>query len=78
MTAHTPEKLVYMANQIARNLALDPDPVGTLEQHIRAFWSPRMKDMAFALLDDAGTAFDPAAREALVRLARAYGAQAAG
>jgi hypothetical protein len=39
-----------MANQIARNLALDPDPVGMVAQHIQDFWTPRMKHMAFALM----------------------------
>ena len=35
MSSHTPEKLAYMVNQIARNLALDPDPVGMVAQHIQ-------------------------------------------
>ncbi|WP_255530352.1 formate dehydrogenase subunit delta [Novosphingobium sp. NBM11] len=74
MSSHTPEKLAYMVNQIARNLALDPDPVGMVAQHIQDFWTPRMKHMAFAL---DGAELDPVAREALARLAGQYAAAAA-
>jgi formate dehydrogenase subunit delta len=37
------EKLVLMANQIATNLAYEPDTVGATAHHIRQFWDPRMK-----------------------------------
>lgn len=37
------ERLVYMANQIATNLATDDDPVGAVANHIQLFWDPRMK-----------------------------------
>lgn len=47
MSAHTTEKLVYMANQIARNLVHDADPVGAMADHIDAFWSARMKAQIF-------------------------------
>ena len=66
MSSHTPDKLAYMANQIARNLAHEPDPAAAVARHIHDFWSPRMKQMAFAL---GGAGLDPAAREALARLA---------
>ncbi len=39
----TRDHLVYMANQIARNLATEPDAVKATAEHIRAFWDPRMK-----------------------------------
>jgi formate dehydrogenase subunit delta len=39
------ERLVYMANQIATNLATDDDPVAAVADHIRLFWDPRMKAM---------------------------------
>lgn len=41
----THEKLVYMANQIARNFsALDHDvAVAATADHIAMFWDPRMK-----------------------------------
>lgn len=39
------EKLVLMVNQIATNLATEPDPASATAEHIRLFWDPRMKDM---------------------------------
>jgi formate dehydrogenase subunit delta len=44
---NTTERLVHMANQIAANLATDPDPVGAIAEHIRLFWDPRMKKLIF-------------------------------
>ena len=41
----TIDRLVYMANQIAANLAHDPDPVAATAHHIDQFWDPRMKQM---------------------------------
>lgn len=67
MSAHTTEKLVYMANQIARNVTHEPDPVAMVADHIHAFWSARMKADIFAVLGEA--ALEPAARAALERLA---------
>ncbi len=69
MSAHTTEKLVYMANQIARNVTHEPDPVAMIAEHIEAFWSPRMKADVFAVMDSPeGAALDPVARAALERL----------
>lgn len=42
MSKQTPERLAYMAGQIARNLAHEPDPAAATAQHIRSFWSPAM------------------------------------
>jgi formate dehydrogenase subunit delta len=39
------ERLIHMANQIAVNLATDPDPVAATANHIRLYWDPRMKQM---------------------------------
>ncbi|OYU33234.1 formate dehydrogenase subunit delta [Novosphingobium sp. PASSN1] len=70
MSAHTTEKLIYMANQIARNVTHEADPVAMIADHIHAFWSVRMKADVFAVLDGpAGAALDPVARAALERLA---------
>lgn len=65
MSAGTVDKLVMMANQIARNLALDDDPVAATADHIKAFWSPRMKDQIFA---HGPEGLDAIARDALARL----------
>lgn len=40
----TTDRLVYMANQIARNMAsmTDVDPATAVADHIKSFWDPRM------------------------------------
>lgn len=42
--AQTDDKLVYMANQIARNFAVQGDEaaVAATADHIKMFWDPRM------------------------------------
>ena len=37
------ERLVYMANQIARELARTADPAAATADHIAKFWDPRMR-----------------------------------
>nr|WP_087575364.1 formate dehydrogenase subunit delta [Sphingomonas sp. CDS-1] len=41
----TEDRLIYMANQIARNVAASggEEAVATTADHIRAFWDPAMK-----------------------------------
>lgn len=48
MTPH--ERLVYMANQIARNFAIQGEEAAVLAtaDHIASFWDPRMKAEIFA------------------------------
>ena len=70
MSANTLDKLITMANQIARNVTHDPDPVGMIADHIKAFWSPRMLQQIFAVLEGPeGAQIDPVAHAALSRLA---------
>jgi formate dehydrogenase subunit delta len=70
MSAHTLDKLIYMANQIARNVTHDPDPVTMIAEHIKAFWSPRMLQQIFAALEGPeSTRLDAVAHTALSRLA---------
>ena len=59
--------LVYMANQIARNLAAQGEAtaIAATERHIRDFWDPRMKAAILAV--DAG-ALEPIAAAAVQRL----------
>jgi formate dehydrogenase subunit delta len=61
------ERLIYMANQIARNLAAQgPDEAAAATaQHIRDFWDPRMKQM---LKDNGACGLSPIAAAALDRL----------
>jgi formate dehydrogenase subunit delta len=37
------ERLVYMANQIAREFARTGDPAAATAEHIAKFWDPRMR-----------------------------------
>lgn len=61
------ERLTYMANQIARNLAPQGEIATELTyQHLKDFWDPRMKAGILAS-DRAG--LDPIARAAVERLA---------
>lgn len=63
-------KLVYMANQIARNLAAQgPDKAtAAVAEHIRLFWDPRMKATIIAHDQHGGEGLDPLVRSALARL----------
>jgi formate dehydrogenase subunit delta len=67
----TTDHLVYMANQIARELASQcPDrPVAATRDHIRQFWDPRMRQMIVAYLNRGGEHLSDTARGA-VRLLR--------
>lgn len=65
MSGQTAEKLAYMANQIARNMALDETPVVSVADHITAFWTPVMIDM---LIAEGQSALDPIAAAAMVRI----------
>ncbi|MEY4238453.1 MAG: hypothetical protein RL339_1054 [Pseudomonadota bacterium] len=59
-----PARLIYMANQIARNLAAQGEAaaIAATAQHLRDFWDPRMK--AAILAADHG-ALEPIARAAV-------------
>jgi formate dehydrogenase subunit delta len=73
-----PEKLSYMANQIARFFASKPEEqaVAGTAQHIRQFWDPRMRRQIFAHLEAGGNGLDPIARAAVARLKAAEAAEA--
>ena len=68
------ERLVYMANQIAKNFAtnIHADPALATADHIGAYWDPRMKTMIFDRLAAGGDGLDPIAAAALAYL-RDYG-----
>ena len=66
----SPERLVYMANQIGKFFASQgPDEAvaGTLD-HLRKFWDPRMRREIIAYLDGGGAELEPNVREAVQRL----------
>jgi formate dehydrogenase subunit delta len=62
---NTVERLVYMANQIAVNLATDDDPVAAIADHIDLFWDPRMKKL---IRGYEGNGLSPYAAAAINRL----------
>jgi formate dehydrogenase subunit delta len=67
----SPEKLVYMANQIGKFFAHEGPEKGatSVAEHIRSFWDPRMRAAIFAHLDDEETkGLDPIPRQALLQL----------
>jgi formate dehydrogenase subunit delta len=69
----SPDKLVYMANQIATFFASQGRAIavtGTAD-HIKKFWDPRMRAAIFAHIKAGGAGLDPVAREAIEQLAAA-------
>ncbi|WP_292969002.1 formate dehydrogenase subunit delta [Novosphingobium sp.] len=62
------DRLTYMANQIARNLAPqgEEEAIELTFQHLRDFWDPRMKT---AMLGGNRAGLDPIARVAVEKLA---------
>jgi formate dehydrogenase subunit delta len=62
------ERLTYMANQIARNLAMQGEEaaIEATCQHLKDFWDPRMK---VAILASDRSMLDPIAKAAVARLA---------
>jgi formate dehydrogenase subunit delta len=66
----SPDKLVYMANQIGKFFVTQGPQqaaAGTAD-HIRKYWDPRMRAAIFAHLKDGGDGLDPVAREAIESL----------
>ena len=67
----SPDKLIYMANQIGKFFAgqRDREPVAAIAEHIRMFWEPRMRHEIFAHLEQHGGAgLDPSVHKAIERL----------
>lgn len=62
----SPDKLVYMANQIARSFQSRTydEAVTAVAEHISNFWEPRMRSQLFTLLDDNSARFDAIVRDA--------------
>ena len=64
----SPDKLVYMANQIGKFFAHQPHDkaVAAIADHIQKFWDPRMRSEIVAHLR--AVQLDPAARQAIEHL----------
>jgi formate dehydrogenase subunit delta len=71
MSGNSLDRLVYMANQIARELASQQpdDPVGATWDHLWHFWDPRMREMILAHAAAGGEGLGEIARAAVARLA---------
>ncbi|WP_430444989.1 formate dehydrogenase subunit delta [Sphingorhabdus contaminans] len=63
------ERLVYMLNQIAANLATEDDPVTAIAEHVRQFWDPRMKQI---IIESDRQGLSSVASAAVQRLAQAH------
>lgn len=65
------DRLVVMANQIARNLEVTGTEQAIVDtaDHIAKFWDPRMRAMITAHLRDGGDGLSDVARGAVARLA---------
>ena len=66
----SPDKLVYMANQIGKffeSQGREKAAAGTAE-HIKKFWDPRMRAQIVAHLKAGGKGLDPVVRVAIERL----------
>jgi formate dehydrogenase subunit delta len=67
----SPDKLVYMANQIGKFFAAQGEEkaVPLIADHLVKFWDPRMRKAIVAHLDEKGGAgLDPAVRKAIGNL----------
>ena len=70
MQATSPDRLIYMANQIGtffRSQGADKAVPGIAE-HIRKFWDPRMRKAITAHLDAGGEGLDAPVRDAIASL----------
>ncbi len=71
----SPDRLVYMANQIGKFFAYQckDEIVPGIANHIKKFWDPRMRNAIFAYIDSGGDGLDPPVKEAILSL-RGHGA----
>jgi formate dehydrogenase subunit delta len=66
------EKLIYMANQIAKFMESKPSDEGIalFASHINDFWEPRMRNQFFAILDAGGAGLRPLVLAAAPKIKR--------
>ena len=64
------DKLVGMANQIAQFFKSQPhdEAVASIVDHLRSFWTPKMRRQIVDHLASGGLNLDPLTREAVARL----------
>ncbi|MBA4207135.1 formate dehydrogenase subunit delta [Pannonibacter phragmitetus] len=68
----SPDKLVYMANQIAKFMETKPHAEGVegVASHINDFWEPRMRRQFFEIIDTGGKGLRPLVLEASEKIRR--------
>jgi formate dehydrogenase subunit delta len=68
----SPDKLVYMANQIATffQTRKHDEAVAGIADHINNFWEPRMRAQFFEVVDAGGGALMPLVVEAAGKIRR--------
>ncbi len=68
----SPDKLIYMANQIATFFESQPHDAGVegVAGHINAFWEPRMRLQLLDILDAGGKGLKPLVLEAAGQIRR--------
>ncbi len=66
----SPDKLVYMANQIGGFFETQraDDPKAGIANHILKFWEPRMREAIFAYVDHGGSGLKDIVRDAILEL----------
>jgi formate dehydrogenase subunit delta len=66
----SPDKHVYMANQIGRFFAHQPDEkaVANIADHLVKFWDPRMRAAILSYVNDGGTGLEPRVLRAVLTL----------
>ena len=66
----SPDKLAYMANQIAGFFRTRPhdEAVAGIADHISSFWEPRMRAQFFDLMATDTGRFDPLVQEAAAKV----------
>jgi formate dehydrogenase subunit delta len=69
-SASSPDKLIYMANQIAiffESQGQEKAVTGTAD-HLKKFWDPRMRGQIVAHVKAGGSGLNPVARKAIEQL----------
>lgn len=68
----SPDRLVYMANQIGKFFTSQGRAVAIpgIAEHIKKFWDPRMLGAIMAHLEAGGAGLDPDVKEALATLGK--------
>ncbi len=66
----SPDKLVYMANQIGKFFAHEPEDaaVASIANHLKKFWDPRMRTTILAHAAAGGAGLDPLSLKAVAVL----------